>query len=686
MDAIKRNPEIARALLSKRRAVAHGLIESARLYPRWKAAAEREGVESFAENNLAVFVDYMIKAFEEGNEDYLSLYAGEKLKQRYDRSVDQNVLAGIFAAELAKSRHVFYTNVADTISVEASAVLVETLNRIEKTLTSEAVKTLNVLWIADCIYLDIQAFLLQRAAEMRISLEIALVTTKNVSARIQEIQKLAGEKKFDVVFYSPLSYEFSLDFAQFQNAKSVLKNTFDKQQAVASAVQDIGLTLDCIVKNVECDVFVHNTSNLIRSENTLKDRVKFLATSRARKLSRDAVNARIAQLIEQCDQTAFGSVLLIDETLLAGKVGEWRASQYFHKSALQHPARLGALLAEVYADIIFVESWLKPVKVVVADLDNTLWSGVIGEGAVDHFLDRQKTLRLARTKGILLAINSKNDSKNVHWRGGILDDSDFVSKQINWDPKPQNMMLIQKELNLKFRNFLFLDDRAEEREMVQLSIPDVLCLDAESDDTWRRLALWANIAKNSGEIDRTEMYKQRAEREQFTNLEIDPGALMAQLGLEVRVREAKQQELPRVTELINRTSQFNCCDSRVTFREIQNRSKDGGWKIYIADARDRFGEMGIVSVLVARVGNEFVDIDAFVLSCRVFGYGMETAVLKRLAGDYKEVPIRGRIIETSVNDPCRNVYKDHGFSDEGNNVWLLHPKSEIILKPWLTVV
>lgn len=678
-------PELARALHAKRRAIAHGLIESVRAYPRWNKALEGADADTFVENHLVVFVDYMIKAFAHGDEDYLSLYAGEKLKQRYDRDIDPQVLAGIFAEELAHSRNVFCANVAGTVSAPALKTLAETLDGIENSLTSPATKSLKVLWIADCLYLDIHAFLQQKAAAMQLSLDITLVTTKNAEARRHEIHQAASGTKFDVVFYSPLTYEFNLDFMQFQNAKAVLTGAFDQQRAIDLAIEDVTQTLDCIVQNVECDVFVHNASNLIRSENSLKDRARVLLTSKARKLSRDAVNQRMCALIARSNEIAFGSVRQIDEVRLVEQTGEWTASQYLHKSALQHPARLGALLANVYADIIFVESHLKPIKLVVADLDNTLWRGTIGEGEVSHFHDRQATLRVLKEKGILLAVNSKNDPKNVHWRGGTLDDTDFVSRQINWDPKHQNMLRIQNELNLNLKSFLFIDDRAEEREMIRLSFPEVTCLDAESPDTWRRLALWSDVAKNSGDVDRTLMYQQRAARETFSGREVDTDALMGQLDLAVRVREARQQELPRVTELINRTTQFNCCDSRVTFRDIQSRSRDRSWKIYIADATDRFGDMGIVSVLVARVGDEIVEVDAFVLSCRVFGFGMETAVLKRLTDDHQGLSVCGRIVETPANGPCRGVFRDHGFADQSGNVWVLQPKAAIAVKPWLKV-
>ena len=683
--AINKNPEVARALLSKRKEIARGLLDSVCLYPRWKLAVENEDKNAFVERELVVFVDYIIKAFEEGSSDYLLLYAGEKLKQRYDKNIDQQLLAEIFSNELAISRKCFCDHISGEVGDTILHTVEETLKDIEQALTLKEIKTIKVLWIADCIYLDIQAFLAPKLAEMQLGLDVTLITTKNPTSRRRQIQELSDKEQFDIVFYSPISYEFDLDFMQYQDVRAVMNNTFDRDKAVTNTLLDIKLTLDCIVENFECDVFVHNTANLIRSGHTLKDRVKFLATSRARKFSRNAVNTEINEMIKQYNQKAFGSVCQIDEMRVVEKIGEWKASQYLHRTGLQHPAKLGVLLANVYADIIYVEAYLKSIKLVVTDLDNTIWNGVIGEGNVVHYHDRQDTLRLLKEKGILLSINSKNDPRNVHWRGANLRETDFVSMQINWDAKPINMARIKNELNLKYGNFLFLDDRADEREMVRMAFPEILCLDAESIVTWSRLATWAEITKNSGEIDRTQMYLERAARESFTSVQVDSDALMEKLKLEVGIRDAAREELPRVSELINRTNQFNCCNSRVTFREVQRWSNDGNWRIYVADARDRFGEMGIVSVLVAKIGQQLVEIETFVLSCRVFGYGIESAILRRLVDDCNESFIQGRIVETQVNQPCRGVFRDHGFADQGSNIWLLQPKTEIVLKPWLTI-
>ena len=113
----------------------------------------------------------------------------------------------------------------------------------------------------------------------------------------------------------------------------------------------------------------------------------------------------------------------------------------------------------------------------MCDLDNTLWKGEIGEGPIKHFIEPQKTLKELRRKGVLLTVNSKNDARNVHWNGAVLNQDDFVNLQINWDSKVANMRQIQQALNLKFKDFVFIDDRADQRLMVSEAIPEIHVLD-----------------------------------------------------------------------------------------------------------------------------------------------------------------------------------------------------------------
>lgn len=137
------------------------------------------------------------------------------------------------------------------------------------------------------------------------------------------------------------------------------------------------------------------------------------------------------------------------------KYGENALGRFIYKTKLQHPAELGKAIAKEYVDILYVYAHLITKKLVVCDLDNTLWKGVIGEGKVSNYHDKQEILLDLKNKGIVLAICSKNDPKNVHWTGSKLNERDFVAASISWNPKIYGMKEIQEELNLKFNDFVF---------------------------------------------------------------------------------------------------------------------------------------------------------------------------------------------------------------------------------------
>src|SRR6185312_15691176 len=131
-----------------------------------------------------------------------------------------------------------------------------------------------------------------------------------------------------------------------------------------------------------------------------------------------------------------------------------------------------------YHDLLYARARLLGRKLVVCDLDNTLWAGEIGEGAVSHFLDRQRVLLNLKERGVVLAVNSKNDPANVRWDGGLLKADDFVNLQINWDSKITNMKRIREALNLKYKDYVFIDDRADQLDMMGQGLPEIHLLDA----------------------------------------------------------------------------------------------------------------------------------------------------------------------------------------------------------------
>ena len=153
----------------------------------------------------------------------------------------------------------------------------------------------------------------------------------------------------------------------------------------------------------------------------------------------------------------------------------------------------------------------------------------------------------------------------------MLNADDFVCAQINWENKVGNIKRIGQILNLKTKDFVFIDDRADEREMVNMAMPEVFTLDATAERDWQLLDLWSQTLSAQGETDRTQFYKQKEQRDSFLQTQTavveDQGALFEKLGIIVTVRDAKKADLKRVAELINRTNQFNTCGSRTSVNE-----------------------------------------------------------------------------------------------------------------------
>jgi FkbH-like protein len=258
-----------------------------------------------------------------------------------------------------------------------------------------------------------------------------------------------------------------------------------------------------------------------------------------------------------------------------------------------------------------------------------------------------------------------------------------------------NMRRIQQNLNLKLKDFVFIDDRADQRELVGEAMPEVRLLDATSPRVPRQLALWASALPDHPETDRTQQYRQREQRESFLSVgeatAEDPASAFAKLEIRVEIREAKPAELKRVAELINRTNQFNMAGSRTSLKELREWHAPPGRRIVVVEARDKFGPMGVVSVLLLDTSGTSFSIPTFVLSCRVFGYGIEDAVLnavKRLsarAGNGRgPLPIRGAFKETPHNEPCRAVYPKNGFTRDGD-AWVLAAPAAPADPAWLTI-
>lgn len=678
---------ISGTLRSNRDKLGIALINSLIGWGKYEAEiSDASSRQDFANRETVALVDYLSAYFATGEQTYRDLYIGEKLKQCFDPSDTLEEAIARRRVITTSDERAYLDIVGPYLAPPALEALETELRSIQTLLTHPGDKVCRALLVGDCVFVDLLGFLAVPLMKLGVQLAPTFVTNKLPSQQSREIGVHVG-KEFDLIFYNPLTYAYHVGFSQFQHVKAAFPTPSTATAIVEETKQDIKSILQLLNRSFSCPIFVHNTANLRRHDGSWRDQLKTIATKPARAWARRQINTWLAAYLEGLN-SAGARLILVDEMALLQKSSEVTLSCYYYHNGLQHPARFGRELAPLYERAIFAQAVLAKKKVIICDLDNTLWDGVIGDGEVSHFADRQNTLLRLRKKGMLLAICSKNDPKNVHWRGGTLCEDDFVCHQINWSSKTENIRRIAKILNLKTKDFVFIDDRADELALVQDAIPEILTLDANDASTWSKLALLADLLPENSEGDRTLAYKQRAERERFlteeTNAKKDDGDALIKLQLRLNIRRAGAKELSRVAELVNRTNQFNTCGTRTSLQEVTRWSESKSHTIWILEAADRFGDMGTIAVAIVEETNRGIEIPTFVLSCRVFGFGMEDALLNMVKRSNPGAPIFGHYRQTAHNEPCRDTYPRNGFTWEEAE-WVFRG-SEVHPDPrWLTV-
>jgi len=686
--------EIGKWLIEDNASIAKNLAYSGSFIPRIKQDIDnnRNTFDEYIVREVACLIDYVRFFFTQEKAHFRALYIGERLKMCYDSECSAQDRNDRLIEFMKRDKKAFLqilpkerSKINDVVSSFFDDIILEFQVPVEK--------ELRVLFIGDCIHQDVMGSLSVLIMQYGAALSPHMIASKNVFQLRAELKNIEGYK-FDAVFYSPLSYEYNLNFSKLIHYRNVFMSGFKLAESVTEVFEEIETITDAILTSFDCPVFIHNTACIIRDESRIKLLVKSILTMRLRKQAVEYIHKRLKKYIEDRNSVRFKQLFLVDERSLLSQNNSYELGKYIYKSALQHPTKLGMLIAKEYNNILFVLANLYGKKLIVCDLDNTLWDGVIGEGKVNHFVERQKVLLNLKSKGVLLAINSKNDPKNIHWDGGVLSDDDFVYKAISWQPKINAFPKMESKLNLKMKDFVFIDDRADELDLVGTVHSSIKCLDALNLDTWYQLGLWEGLLDDANTMDRTQMYKEREHRGDFLNqIEesvIDEAEIFKNLDLVLSLKEVQKNELKRVVELINRTNQFNMRGSRTSFNEAQSWLNSEDFSVLQASMKDKFGDMGVVSVIVLEKNESNIKIPIFVLSCRVFGYKVEVAILnevKRIAQQKGIETIVGEYIETASNLPCSKVYSESSFTMEGGEGVFNVPKKVVFDDPeWLQVI
>jgi FkbH-like protein len=293
-----------------------------------------------------------------------------------------------------------------------------------------------------------------------------------------------------------------------------------------------------------------------------------------------------------------------------------------------------------------------PYKVIAFDCDQTLWSGVCGEdGPTGIQLDPprkalQQFLLRQQAAGMLLCLCSKNNEEDVlevfarHPEMPLRLDH-IVSQRINWRPKSENLKSLAKELQLGLDSFIFIDDDPVECAEVQARCPKVLTLQLPTDaQTIPRFLehVWAfdHLKITAEDTKRTELYRQNATREQFRAESLTFEEFLDGLGLEIQISAPAPQQLARAAELTHRTNQFNLTTIRRSEAEMDTLCRSGESECLVVQVRDRFGDYGLVGVIIFQADAKAIIVDTFLLSCRALGRGVEHRMLARLGEIAKE--------------------------------------------------
>lgn len=320
-------------------------------------------------------------------------------------------------------------------------------------------------------------------------------------------------------------------------------------------------------------------------------------------------------------------------------------------------------------------------KIVVLDMDNTLWGGVIGEDGADGILlsehkdgewyyNLQRQLLEMKKRGALLAVASKNNEADVEPVWGksamLLKKEDFVSLKINWQHKAINLEEMKEELNLSEGSFVFLDDNPMERESMKQQCPEVLVLDFPEDEltldkTAEKFykAAFRQLRTTSEDTDKTKMYQEETKRKKEKSESLNLDDYLNKLEICVDIHRMRPEEAERVTQLCNKTNQFNVTTKRYSNTEICHMDGD----IFVVYAEDKYGKQGLVSVIIIKQNTEGLLIDTFLMSCRVMGRKLEHVIMREIAKHYhlEADKMIGKYIPTEKNKPVEFLYDGLGF-------------------------
>ncbi len=424
----------------------------------------------------------------------------------------------------------------------------------------------------------------------------------------------------------------------------------------------------------------------------------------------ERINAELRGIAAQ-----YPGVYVLDYDGLAARHGRrnWRDETRWLTARLPVRARyLSALAAEWVRYLVPLSGRIA--KVLAVDLDNTLWGGVIGEDGMDGiqlsgeypgaaFQMVQRALLDLRRRGILLAIASKNNPDDAmeaieQHPGMLMRARHFAAMRINWQDKAQNLREIANELNLGLDAVAFLDDNPVERQHIRDALPEVMVIEVGADPmdlarAVREFPAFERLTLSEEDRHRGEYYAADRQRAELETASESKEEFYRSLAQQADLAPVTSGTLARVAQLTQKTNQFNLTTRRYTEAQISAMAAQPDCHVLSIRVRDRYCDNGLVGVAITRDQGGDCEIDTFLLSCRVIGRTVETALLAYLCEQARARGCRrveGWFLPTRKNAPAKDFYSGHGFAmveekDGALRYRLDLAASPIAIPPWIDV-
>ena len=385
---------------------------------------------------------------------------------------------------------------------------------------------------------------------------------------------------------------------------------------------------------------------------------------------------------------------LLDFERVAARLGESATFDRRFGLMMKAPFRLQFVSAVASEVMRYLRCrFLPPKKVLVLDCDNTLWGGLVGEGGLENIhLDpyeypgvayyrfQSEVLAIAE-KGFLICLCSKNDEASV-WQ--VLDEhphcllrrNKIAGYRINWANKADNIKELALELNLSLDSMVFVDDDPAECELVRSQFPEVSVIQVpariyEYPGILTASTLFDRLSVNQEDKDRVQYYQAEKGRGELQKRHVDAQGFLKDLQMKAVIRSVQNGDLPRASQLCQRTNQFNLTSKRYTESDLALFLKNPEVKMFLLQAEDRFGPSGLSGLIIFRKTGPEVEVDTFLMSCRIIGRLLDRALfcesLRIVSSLWPFNQLRASFIPTQKNAIVSGLWKDYGFSRISSN-------------------